>query len=332
MIQMVETKTTQLPNFDEAIRNLACANRHVSKPSANRASEIGGPNECLRRLTYARTHWDQRKQPDDYLMGIFQTGNEVEEILVRNLVDIGRHNGFRLIETQKTLEWPEYQIVGHCDGLIQVDSKTVAGMEIKSVGQRFESLKDIPSLMAWDIAAKWYGQAQIYMMLSNIPLWALLLVQKNNLYNTRTLWIELNYTYAEMIVKRAEQINAHIAADTLPDKINDPRKCLTCPFAHICMPDLDDFKNQRVFDDDDIAAALDRMDALQDAKFEYDKCERIAKKITEVLPEASEETYREPYMVTISGRRLCYVGSKRTSKPSTGGTAFFWTRQKKMED
>ena len=315
------------PDFDTAFRELACKNRRVSKPSANRASEIGAPNECLRKLTYSRTDWDKRSQPDDYLMGIFQTGNEVEQIVTRNLIDIGRHKGFQLIETQKTLEWPEYQIVGHCDGLIQVDGKTVAGMEIKSVGARFESLKDVESLMMWDIAAKWYGQAQTYMLLENLPLWALLLVQKNNLYNTRTLWLELDYEYAERIVKRAETVNGHIAAGTFPDQINDPRLCLRCPFAHICMPDLQGLDNSHMIDDDDVAAAITRMGELKEAKQEYDRCEKKAGEIKAFLPEATVDTVSVAHLLHVGEHMLYYVGSKRTIQPTAGGTTFYWRKK-----
>lgn len=328
----METKTTTLPNFDGAIRELACKNRRVSKPSGNRASEIGAPNECLRKLVYARTHWDQRRQPDDTLMGIFQTGNEVEEIVVRNLVNIGRHDGFRLIETQKTLEYPEYEIVGHCDGLIEVDNEIVAGIEIKSVGQRFVALKDVESLLSWDISAKWYGQAQIYMMLSGVKLWALLLVQKNNLYNTRTIWIELDEEFADKILDRAKKINEHIEAGTLPDKINDPRKCDTCQFAHICMPDLDTTGKSVAILDEDIAAALDRMDELSSAKSEYDKCEKMVNQVKQFLPKAGPETVEDFFTVRVIDKRLCFVGRKRTTAPSKGGTSFFWQRHKNMED
>ena len=126
-----------LPNFDAEIRALAASKKRLSKPSGNRASNLGAPTDCLRRLVYSRTHWDQQSLPDDGLQGIFETGNEVEQILVRNLVQIGQNNGFRLVETQKVLEWPKYQIVGHCDGLIEQDGKIVAGLEIKSVGYRY---------------------------------------------------------------------------------------------------------------------------------------------------------------------------------------------------
>jgi hypothetical protein len=88
-----------LPDFEGAIRALPLRNRRASKPSGNRASEIGAPVDCLRRLTYCRTHWVDRKQPDDSLMGIFQTGNEVEQIHMRNLIEIGRHDGFQIIQT-----------------------------------------------------------------------------------------------------------------------------------------------------------------------------------------------------------------------------------------
>jgi hypothetical protein len=324
-------------DIDGGIRALAAAKRRLSKPSGNRASEIGAPNECLRKLVYARTHWDQRALPDEGLQGIFETGNEVEQIVSRNLIALGQQDGFRLVETQKPLAWDVYDIVCHPDGFLAdpQTGKYISGLEVKSVGYRYPSLRDIDSLMAWPISAKWYGQCQVGLLTANAaPLnmdlewWLLLLVNKVNLFDTRSIWIPFDYEFAEKLVKRAEAVNRHVADKTLPDKTTDHRLCGRCPFAHVCMPDIETPGNTCIIDNADVTDALVRMKELTPQADEYAAMERIVTQaVKATLPECKPEEVGEIRFVQIGETVIQYVGQKRTSKPSQGITTFFWRKQ-----
>lgn len=326
-------------DIDGGIRALAGAKRRISKPSGNRASEIGAPNECLRKLVYTRTHWSDRALPDEGLQGIFETGNEVEQIVSRNLIALGQQDGFRLVETQKPLAWDAYQIVCHPDGFLldPVGGRYIAGLEIKSVGYRYPSLRDIDSLMTWPISARWYGQCQIGLITANcspvnmdLEWWLLLLVNKVNLFDTRSIWIPFDYEYAEKLISRAEEINQHVAAQTLPDRTTDHRLCGRCPFGHVCMPDLVTVGNTCIIDNADVTDALARMKEIEPQADEYAALERIlSQAVKATLPECRPEEVGETRFVQIGEVVIEYTGQKRTTKPSQGGTCFYWRKQTK---
>lgn len=327
---VIQSPVPELEGIDEATLDLVASNRQLYKPSGNRASEIGNINDCLRRLVYARTHWDQRKLPSPSLAGIFETGKEVEQVDLRNLSRIGRDRGFEVVESQKSMSWDEYQIVGHCDGLISVNNEIVAGLEIKSVGYRYGSLNSIESLMSWDIAAKWFGQAQIYMLLSNNPHWLMRLVSKVNLWDTRSLWLTLDLEYAEQVLKHVESINRHIKEGILPDRTDDTRKCERCDFAHLCLPELDYSQNTMRITAPDVIDARARVNDLAKTNLEYNRMDRLIKSaVKSTLPEPTLETVGQQIIVEVGDEKIVYVGRQRTTKPSQGGTTFNWQQDKK---
>jgi hypothetical protein len=171
----------------------------------------------------------------------------------------------------------------------------------------------------------------MYMFLEGLPLWALRLIQKNNLYNTRTLWLDIDYECGEMLVKRAEDINHHIAAGSLPERTADLRLCTGCDFSHICTPDIQGGEGVMILNNDDIEAALTRMRELETAHSEYETCKKAVDTAKAFLPDASAETYQQVKILQAGEHLITYTGSKKTTQPTRGGTSYFWRHNSASE-
>ena len=91
--------------------------------------------------------------------------------------------------------------------------------------------------------------------------------------------MEIDYDLGEQALKRAEETNAHIAAGTLPDPINDNLWCDGCAYAHVCLPDHAGTEVE--IDTGDLATILDRMEVLKEAKREYEELDAQVKAKTE---------------------------------------------------
>lgn len=253
--------------------------------SSNRASALDDP--CERRLVYYRTISDKQGLVPTGLQGIFETGNELEPVIERILSEIG-HNAnprWRIIQSQSELIdnfLRRYNITGHIDGLLQVfadgDWITVAVVDIKTCSPNvWDRLDDYESLDLYPWTRKWRGQLMIYALGKNVTKCLILAVNKQNLYEVKPIWFDLNMEYAEQLVKKAESVNKHVDAGTLPDKINIPSECARCSFAHICLPDLVSTGNLELLTNDEIAELLGRREELKESKAEYDSIERRLK-------------------------------------------------------
>jgi len=107
----------------------------------------------------------------------------------------------------------------------------------------------------------------------------LILVNKTNLYQIKPIWFDLDYGYAETLIHKAELVNTHVKANTLPPKINQPDECSRCPFNHICMPDLAAGEGLKLVDNAEIEELLQQRTELEPAKKEFDGVERQLKKL-----------------------------------------------------
>ena len=106
-------------------REYYAARRRLWKPAGNRASQIGHP--CEMYLYLARTAWDQRTLPDVELQAIFERGSALEAINRRRLEEMG----YTVEQAQRPLEWPEFEITGHIDGILR-DGKGAYPFDLKT--------------------------------------------------------------------------------------------------------------------------------------------------------------------------------------------------------
>lgn len=255
---------------------------------SNRASDLGNP--CVRYHVYQRTRWAEKSLHNASLQSIFDLGNDFEAIVLKELAEAG----VSIIEQQRSFEWKEYQITGHVDGLVRSNGNAYP-IEIKSMSPFvFDSIRDIDSLKKgkYLYLRKYPTQLNLYMLMKNIDK-AVFLFKNKSTGAYKEIWMDLDFDLGEETLKRAEAINAHVAAGTLPDRITDERICEGCPFAHICIPDHIG-KEVEILDDGELIELLTRQEELKPIKKEYDEIDSTLKKKLE----GRDKLMVGPYYIT----------------------------------
>lgn len=109
----------------------------------------------------------------------------------------------------------------------------------------------------------------------------------------KTVDVKLDYELAEACVKTCEQINAHIKANTLPDRIKDVEVCAKCNMRTACCPGMNFGVELVIADDAGFEARLDEYTSLKpDAK----KCDDVY----EVIKTRVKATAKgQPFKITV---------------------------------
>lgn len=275
------------------------------KPAGIRISEVG--HSCTRYLVHAVLDWDQRKPVDAGLSLIFGEGREQEDIIVRDLLDIRA----KFWGQQDTVSWDQFGLVGHPDGKLYLDdAKTkFAVVEIKSTNEWTFSKLDKPTdfIDCSDLTRKWFSQLQLYMLLLNTE-YGLFLMKERTWGKLKQINVTLDYALAESILKKAQTAWRHIQAKTYPERLNDLPTCSKCPFAQVCMPDLN-AREKQVIASDEVAELLDRLAELEGAASDYDAVQKQLKKL---LPDVEGEMVCGHWQ--ISGKK---INVKTNPKPAS---------------
>lgn len=290
-------QAVNLPDLVEKLYNKAKRDIRVYPCHANRASMID--HDCERCLTYWRTSWDQVAAHEVDLELIFREGRIQEEAVLRSLMDAG----IEVLEQQRPLSWREYQVTGHIDGVLRVDGKAVL-LEIKSMADQIwrSVAREGPKVYDWEQVAsafttkpwlrKYYGQLQVYMLCKECEA-AILLCKNKSTGAIAQINVTLDYGYAEKLIQRAERINAHVAAGTLPERIAwDDEVCGRCEFLHLCLPDRVN-KNPIQFVEDEQA------EKRLETRYEAEEASREFKAADEWVKAWVWEKYPDEATVTI---------------------------------
>lgn len=244
--------------------------------NSNRASDLGNP--CLRYHVFNRTRWTEKSLHDVWLQQVFDLGSDIEDIALKELAVAG----IRVIEQQKPFEWQEYKITGHVDGLVIIDGQAYP-LEIKSMSPFvFDKINTIEDLKNGKYAylRKYPVQLNLYMLMQGIEKGVFLFKNKvNGAY--KEIWMDLDYELGEQTLKKAEAINAHVEAGTVPDPIDyDESNCGRCPFAHICNVERIGSEVQ-IVDDTELLDLIEKYNSLKPFAKEYDEIDEQIKKIVE---------------------------------------------------
>lgn len=256
--------------------------------NSNRASDLGIP--CVKYHVLNRTRWQEKSLHDVGLQQIFDMGNEIENIVMKELAEAG----VTVIEQQRAFEYKEHQITGHCDGKIVGDDGSIYPLEIKSCSPFiFKAINTIDDLKNGKYAylRKYPVQLNLYMLMDGKEKGVFLFKDKSS-GAIKEIWMDLDYQMGEETLKRAEEINKHLAAGTMPDPINQPMWCDSCAFAHICLPVH--IGKEVEIDTGELATMLDRLEELKPAVKEYDEIDDQIKG----LVEGKEKILAGDYFVT----------------------------------
>lgn len=274
-----------IPNIIADVEKILLQEAKVLPHKSNWASVLS--DKCLRRLVYYRTNWDAQLPPDARLQGIFNTGKKLERV-VRNIInEIGREAKpqWELIDTGVKLNdvfLSEHDIGGEPDTFLKIwgsngeKPKIVGPVELKGFDSNlFKQVHTIEDFKKYAWMLKYLGQLQIYEIGSNFEIGWFLIFNKSNLWEYRIIEYPLDYAFVEKLVKASDEVNRHVKAKTLPDKINDPDECPKCPFASICNPEYSTGGNLQISDDVELEGILNRLKELEPTKEEIDDLEKV---------------------------------------------------------
>lgn len=254
----------------EALDKMMEGRRRVFPCRGNRASNF---DVCERKMVYSITNWQDKTLPSLDLQYIFDAGNVWERATVRRLEEAG-------VEIEQRQRDFEYQgITAHIDGMVRVDGKPYP-IEIKSMSQYiWEQINTVEDMTKSDKSylRKYPAQLQLYLLMSNAEKGCFVLVNKQT-SRVKEIWMTLDYAYCEELLKKAERVDCHVDAGTLPDRIPyDPDMCDRCDFAHICLPPVENRDSLYLEQSAEIEQTLKNREVVAEASKAYAALDKTVK-------------------------------------------------------
>jgi len=239
----------------------------------NWASETGKP--CERYLVLIRTQIDKLPPHDIGLQRIFDEGPVHERALIRELEEAG----FEVVEQQRPYDWKKFQLSGRIDGKIRNEDGKLIPLEIKSCSPGvFAGIKDkapeelLGSKYPW--VRGYPAQVLLYCMMEGAESGIILFKNKSTGEKCQKTFILMkNLEYVETILQKLERVNAHIAADTIPEvEVQVSNECQRCGFSKtVCFPGVSFGPGYEILTDEEWVAKLNRIAELEPASKEREE-------------------------------------------------------------
>lgn len=253
--------------------------RISQRPQNNlRASTIGHP--CDRYHYHSIVDWQERPLHDVGLQSIFDEGNLHEKAIIRELTDMG----YEIVEQQRSFQHNDPLITAHIDFILRykgvdypVDAKSTNPYDFDHI----QSAEDM--LYGRSLYMRQYpAQLQIYLTLTGARVGAFLL--KNKLTGEfKPIWMQADAAYVKVLIDRARRVYAAIAQKTPPARTTNLDTCASCPFQHICLPDIKSECGVKDLDDPDLNMLLERRAQLEAVAKEYDAIDKSINKVKDFL-------------------------------------------------
>ena len=248
----------------------------------NRASELG--HECERYLYYLRANWKDRALHSSDLEFIFEAGRRIEDEAVDEL----KEAGWLISEQNRAFEWPKFNLTGHLDlKLSEKGSQTAYPCEVKGLQhyewQKLNTIEDFHnSKKPW--VRKYPAQLFLYLLLSNIED-GFFYIKSKSTHKPKEIWVKLNWEYTEGLLKKAERINWAVSSNTPPNRIDyNEQICGKCPFAHICLKDIDYGPGTEIIDAEELLGWLKEREELKPLHKKYEDLDEAIKLIVKERP------------------------------------------------
>jgi hypothetical protein len=289
-------------------------------PQTTHASDLGFP--CERHVVLKRIAPKEASLPSVSLQGIFTFGHDYENMVRYHLWGIpGREGaGYKFQLEQERLDWTRYQIQGTPEGLISADDgETWHLFEVKGLHPyHWGTIQTWRDFLRSPLYSRYVAQGQLYLLLWNRGSRPnrdrlLFILGRKGSYDLKWLWMPLDLELAESYLQKAERVNAHVAANTRPDRVTDRQICRVCEFAGTCLPDQDFGPGATFVSDPEFLADLDQRAKLAPLAQDYEAVDQRIK-------------------ARVIGRPLVIVGNwalegrerTRVRKPSPGGVSKWW--------
>lgn len=298
-------RTSPAEQLKERFWKLKRSRIRIVPAHTSRASSIG--HDCLRYLFYERTAGEMRMLHDESLQALFDLGNHAERFVVRELEEMG----LEVLERGRDYHDRELELTGHIDGKLRWPGVDRAvPMEVKGLNpftaEKLETIEDIKNNKAgW--VRKYYAQLQSYLWLEKKahphladPHGIFVLLNK---VSGEIVFIDCAFdgAFAATLITKVEAVRDAVHANTPPSR-HQTSECTRCPFAHVCLPDVNFGEAVQVVDEPELIEAIRRREELRKAHSDYLAADRAFKAL---MPEKPGETIVGPYAV---------IGEERTRK------------------
>jgi CRISPR/Cas system-associated exonuclease Cas4 (RecB family) len=231
-----------------------------------RASEVGHP--CERYLVYSITNWADRTPYEPELQFIFEGGNMVEDMAVKDFEEAG----FKVYrgEPDKALANRKPAMTGHYDFRVDFGDGKPKTIECKGLSKYdwdyLNTYEDFFTSKKVYIR-KYPAQLQMYLYFKAEDL-GYFYLKSIPAFQPKLIPVRLDYDFVEEILQKTERVENHVKDRTLPERINDLDVCTRCAFFNLCLPEI---KRQpmEIIDDGELEAMLARWDELKPLEKEY---------------------------------------------------------------
>lgn len=286
--ELAPAETSPAAKLKEAFHNLKRSRIRIHPVHTTRASSIG--HECERFLVYERTQGEFRKPHEENTQALFDLGNHLERYVVGELaaMNIDVH------ERARDFFDRELELSGHIDGKLVIPGvEHPVPAEIKGLNpftaDRIETLDDIRNCrQGW--VRKYYAQLQTYLHLDKSPMGVFVILNK---VSGQIAFIDCPYDreFATELIEKVKRVRDAVRAKTLPER-HQTSDCARCPFAHVCLPDLNFGEAVKILDEPELIEAIRRREAARERHAEFTAADKAVK---EYLPESAAELLVGPY-------------------------------------
>lgn len=238
------------------------------KPSATPATSLG--YRCERRTYYQLTEPELAAPISEELASIFEEGGHHEKQIRRELSELG----FEVVETELNFRDANLWISGTIDGKLLVPgANTKSGyarvpVEIKSWSGSSPvsaaAMRDNDGLLG-----RYFAQMQTYLVLTAEPVGLFLFKSK-----LTGLWsivpCELDFDYAEVLLKRAERLRDAVKEKRIPERLADRGECVGCPWKDtLCHPEEEEIDPLLLTQDTELATQIEEREELDGPRRRY---------------------------------------------------------------
>lgn len=256
----------------------------------NRAHNAGWVDDCIRHLVLLRTQPEKLELHGLEMQRIYEEGKRQEVIINQELEEAG----FEL-KTPEPFVWEELELQGEIEKLIKIngdwfpiDYKTCSPHIFNEISRCREGSELLNSRHLW--IRHYPAQNYLYTIRYKFDTGILLFKEKNKA-RKHQIDCPLEMKYVDRIIDGLEEVNKHVANDTIPDPVRVDA-CSRCGFmTTVCFPDSTEAGEKiRVYDDTELEIKLQKRQALIDAGIK-DKAKELETLDKEIKGEFRTEAF-----------------------------------------
>lgn len=271
-IPVVESLAAELSTRREAALKMVIEKRGLYVRKNPILSDLG---DCDRQIVYSVTNPEVKPPITPELQARFDIGNLMEREMTKDLLDLGFdfQGGQQRIEVKG--KGGVLLATGKIDGFIKWEGEQIP-VEFKSMHPNiYSQVETVEDFQKKPHLRKYIRQLQMYCFGHGIEYGLFGLTNCLGAKKWFVLYLDLGE--CELLLQRLENVQAHLAAGELPDRIAyRDDVCGRCDYAGICLPDVMRTEAE-ILTDDILLADLQRREEIKAIAKEYDKIDESLK-------------------------------------------------------